>query len=68
MQTVIYRVKINNKLLAHHTGNHTQYPVIHHNGKEYLKKSIYAKLSILAIQQRLAQHCQSTILQFLKTE
>ena len=29
---------INNKILLCGTGNYIQYPVINHNGKEYLKK------------------------------
>ena len=29
---------INNKVLLYSTGNYIQYPVINHNGKEYLKK------------------------------
>ena len=29
-----------NKVLLYNTGNYIQYPVINHNGKEYLKKNI----------------------------
>ena len=29
---------INNKVLLYSTGNHTEYPVINHNGKEYKKR------------------------------
>ena len=29
---------INNKVLLYNKGNYIQYPVINHNGKEYLKK------------------------------
>ena len=29
---------VNNKILLYSTGNYIQYPVINHNGKEYLKK------------------------------
>ena len=32
--TTIY--KINNKAALYSTGNHTQYPAITHNGKEYM--------------------------------
>ena len=39
-----------------------------HTGKEYLKKRMYVcvKQSHFAVQQRLAQHCKSTVLQFKK--
>ena len=33
--------QINNKVLLHSTGNYSQYPVIHHNGREYWKECIY---------------------------
>ena len=29
---------INNKVLLYSTGNYIQYPVINHNGKEFLKR------------------------------
>ena len=32
---------INNKVLLYSTGNHIQYPVINHNGKEYEKECMY---------------------------
>ena len=33
---------INSRVLMYHTGNYIQYPVINHNGKEYLKRmSVY---------------------------
>ena len=35
---LIYIEWINNKVLLHSTGNYIQYPMINHNGKEYLKK------------------------------
>ena len=46
-------------------GNYIQSPGISHNGTEYYKKGyIYIKLSHFAvIQQRLTQHCKSTIRQ-----
>ena len=31
---------INNKILLYITGNHVQYPVINHNGKEYEKEYV----------------------------
>ena len=39
--------------------------MINHNGKEYLK--IYIYMNHFAVQQKLTQHCESTILQ-LKNE
>ena len=33
--------QINNKVLLYSTGNYIQYPRINHNGKEFLKKSMY---------------------------
>ena len=30
---------INNKVLMYSTGNYIQYPVINHNGKEYIKST-----------------------------
>ena len=55
----------NNKALMYSTGNYIQYLVINHNGKEYKKRMyVCVKLSHFAVQQRLAQHCKSTILQF----
>ena len=32
---------INNKVLLYNTGNYIQYPVIYHNGKEYIKQHVY---------------------------
>ena len=32
---------INNKVLRYSTGNYIQYPIINHNGKEYIKKRMY---------------------------
>ena len=34
---LVYREWINSKVLLYSTGNHSQYPVINHNGKEYEK-------------------------------
>ena len=36
---------INNQVLLYGTGNYIQYPVINHNGKEYLKKNIYIRVT-----------------------
>ena len=38
---LLYIEWINNKVLLYSTGNHIQYPVISHNGKEYEKDCIY---------------------------
>ena len=38
---LLYMEWINNKVLLYSTGNYIQYPVINHNGKEYIKKSLY---------------------------
>ena len=32
---------INNKVLLYNTESHSQYSMISHNGKEYLKKNVY---------------------------
>ena len=36
--TLLYTKYINNKVPLSSTGNYIQYPVIHHNGKEYEKE------------------------------
>ena len=59
---------INDKVLLYSTGNYIQYPVINNHGKEYLKSMyiymyIYVKLNHFAVQQKLTQHCKSTLLQ-----
>ena len=36
---------INNKVLLDSTGKYIQYPVINHNGKEYLKKNVYIAIT-----------------------
>ena len=38
---LLYTEWINNKVLLYSTENYIQYPMINHNGKEYLKKNIY---------------------------
>ena len=35
---LLYRERINSKVLLCSTGNCIQYPVINHNGKDYFKK------------------------------
>ena len=37
---------INNKVLLYSTGNYTQYLVINHNGKEYVKENMYMHIYI----------------------
>ena len=56
---------INNKVLLYSTGNCIQYHEINHNRKEYKKQCvcIYMYLNYFALQQKLTQHCKSTILQ-----
>ena len=68
---------INNKVLLYSTGYDIQYSVINHNEKEcgkdvyvciYMCVYIYIYLNHFAIQQKLTQHCKSTILQQYKFE
>ena len=37
----LYIEWINNKVLLYSTENYIQYPMVNHNGKEYLKKRMY---------------------------
>ena len=50
---------INNKVLLYSSENYFQYPMINHNGKEYLRK----RMNHFAIEQKVAQYYKSTILQ-----
>ena len=59
---LVYIEWINNNILLYSTGNYIQYPVINHNGKEY-EKQIHAQHNHFAVQQKLTEHCKSTILQ-----
>ena len=52
---------IDNKVLLYNTGNYIQYSVINHNGKEYRKRMYACILSHFDVQQKLTQHCKSTI-------
>ena len=38
---LLYIEQINNQTLLYNTENYIQYPMIDHNGKEYLKKNMY---------------------------
>ena len=55
----------NSNILLYSTGKYIQYPVINHNKKEYKEEYIYiyVQLNHFAVQQKLTQHCKSTILQ-----
>ena len=62
---LVYIWWINSKVLLYSTGNYNQCPVINHNGKEY-EEYIYIYICIMshfAVQQKLIQHCKSTLLQ-----
>ena len=64
---LLYIEWTNNKVLLYSTENYIQYPMRNHNGKEFFKKEyIYISLNYFALQQKLTQHCESTILQFKK--
>ena len=57
--------KINNKDLLYSTETNTQYSEMAYTGKESKKEWIYVYVELIhfAVQQKLAQHCKSTILQ-----
>ena len=55
---LLYIELINNKVLVYSTANYIQYPVINQNGKEYEKEY---SLNHFAVQQKLTQHCKSTM-------
>ena len=57
---VLHLEWMDNKVLLYIAGNYIQSPGINHNGKEYFLKN--ACMSHFAIQQRLGQHCKSTVL------
>ena len=60
MQTIyIYIRWINNKVLLYSIENYIQYPLINYSGKEYKKGYMYNES--LCVQQKLTQHCISTI-------
>ena len=61
---------LNNKVLLCGPGNCSQYPVMNHSGeedeKERVRVCVYMKLNHFALQQKLTQDCELTILQFKK--
>ena len=59
---LVYIEWINSNILLYSTGKYIQYPVINHNGKEY-EKQMHAQQNHFAVQQKLTEHCKSTILQ-----
>ena len=58
---LLYREWIKSKILLYSSGNYIQYNVINHNGKEYRKRMYACILSHFDVQQKLTQHCKSTI-------
>ena len=55
-------------VLSYSTEKYIPCPMMNYNGKEYLKRIYitYIKLNHFALQQKLIQHCKSTISQFKK--
>ena len=55
---------ISNEVLLYSTGNYIQSLGIEHDGRKYEKKNVYIHVwqDYYAIQQKLTQHCKSTIL------
>ena len=60
--SLLYTGWINNKVLLGSTGKYIQYPMINHNREEYEKEYTYVQLNHFAVQQKLTQHCKSTVL------
>ena len=65
---LLYIEWIKNKVLLYSTGNYIHYPVVNHNGKECEKNMcmhvcIYIYMNHFAEQQKLTQHCKSSIIQ-----
>ena len=44
------------------TGKYIQAPGIDHDGKQYQKRNVYICMTNFAVQQKLAQHCKSTVI------
>ena len=63
IDTLLYIRQITNKDLPYSTGNSMQYFVMVYMGKESEKEWIYVYVHVhFAAQQKLTQHCKSTIL------
>ena len=45
---LLYIERIKNKVPLYSTGNYIQYPMINHNGKEYIKQCIYMCVCVCA--------------------
>ena len=63
--TLLYIKQITNNNLLYSTGNSTQCSVMTYMGIESKKEWIYIYVQLIhfAVQQKLTQHCKSTILQ-----
>ena len=62
--TLLHTEWINKKILLYSTGNYIQCPVINHHGEEYkTRMCMFVQLNHCDVQQKVIQHCQSTILQ-----
>ena len=55
---------ISNKVLLYSTGTYTQSLGIEHDGRQYEKKNVdvYVWLGHYAVQEKLTQHCKSTLI------
>ena len=61
----LYIKYINNKAILYRIENYIQYPMINHNGKEYLKKNVHVSINeSLCYTAEIKPHFKSTILQF----
>ena len=54
--TLSYRGWINSKVLLYSAENYSQHPMVNCNGREYVKRNVFA------VQQQLTQRCKSAIL------
>ena len=48
---------MNNRVLLYSIVNNVQYPVINHNGKEYLKKMCVCVVCVYILEKAMATHC-----------
>ena len=62
---LLYTKQITNKDLLYSTGNSSQYSVMAYMEKESKKEWIYVHIKLIhfAVQQKVTQHCKSTIRQ-----